>query len=192
MEFTNYFQYNSILILSFFFVSFAVLILKYITFGKSNDILFSSHRTSLLNPLTYIRLFTHALGHSDWKHFSNNFLYILLIGPMAEEKYGTINLLIMFLITAGVTGILNSIVGKKRILGASGIVFMLIVLSSFVNIQSGKIPITLILICIFYIVNEILDGILKKDKVSHFGHLVGAICGAVFGFIYFYNGGILF
>ena len=192
MEFTNYFQYNSILILSFFFVSFAVLILKYITFGKSNDILFSSHRTSLLNPLTYLRLFTHALGHSDWKHFSNNFLYILLIGPMAEEKYGTINLLIMFLITAGVTGILNSIVGKKRILGASGIVFMLIVLSSFVNIQSGKIPITLILICIFYIVNEILDGILKKDKVSHFGHLVGAICGAVFGFIYFYNGGILF
>ena len=76
MEFTNYFQYNSILILSFFFVSFAVLILKYITFGKSNEILFSSYRTSLLNPLTYIRLFTHALGHSDWKHFSNNFFLL--------------------------------------------------------------------------------------------------------------------
>ena len=191
MEIINYFQYNSVLILSFFFISFAVLILKYITFGKSNDVLFSSHRTSLFDPLTYVRLFTHALGHSDWKHFSNNFLYILLIGPMAEEKYGTINLLIMFLITAGVIGILNSILGRKRILGASGIVFMLIVLSSFVNIESGKIPVTLILICIFYIVNEILDGILKKDNVSHFAHVVGAICGAIFGFIYFYNGTIL-
>lgn len=191
MEFANYFQYNSVLILSFFFISFVVLILKYITFGKSNDILFSSHRTSLLDPLTYVRLFTHVLGHSDWKHFSNNFLYILLIGPMIEEKYGTINLLVMFLITAGVTGILNSIIGRKRILGASGIVFMLIVLSSFVNIQAGKIPVTLILIFIFYIVNEILDGMFKKDNVSHFGHIVGAICGAIFGFIYFYNGGVL-
>ena len=50
------------------------------------------------------------------------FLYILLIGPMIEEKYGTFNLLIMMLITAGITGIINYIRGRKRILGASGIV----------------------------------------------------------------------
>ena len=68
------------------------------------------------------------------------------------------------------------------ILGASGIVFMLIVLSSFVNMQTGKIPITLILICIFYVVNEILQGLFKKDNVSHMGHLIGAVCGFVFGF----------
>lgn len=187
MELVNYFQYNSVLILTFFFTSFAVLILKYITLGKSNDLLFSSYRSSLLNPFTYIRLFTHILGHSDWKHFSGNFLYILLIGPMIEEKYGTGNLLIMILITAGITGILNHISGKKKILGASGIVFMLIVMSSFVNIEAGKIPITLVLIFIFYIVNEILDGIFKDDNVSHIGHIIGAICGCVFGFMYFHN-----
>ena len=193
MESINiYFGYNSVLILSFFFISFIVLILKYITLGKSNDILFSTYKSSLYNPLTYIRMFTHILGHGDWKHFSNNFLYILLIGPMIEEKYGTNNLLIMILITAGVTGIINFIIGRKKILGASGIVFMMIVLSSFVNIQTGKIPITLILIFIFYIVNEILDGLFKNDKVSHLGHIIGAICGGIFGFIYFYNGGILF
>ena len=193
MESINiYFGYNSVLILSFFFISFIVLILKYITLGKSNDILFSTYKSSLYNPLTYIRMFTHILGHGDWKHFSNNFLYILLIGPMIEEKYGTNNLLIMILITAGVTGIINFIIGRKKILGASGIVFMMIVLSSFVNIQTGKIPITLILIFIFYIVNEILDGLFKNDKVSHLGHIIGAICGGIFGFLYFYNGGILF
>ena len=193
MELINtYFGYNSVLILSFFFISFIVLILKYITLGKSNDILFSSYKSSLLNPLTYIRIFTHALGHYDWKHFSNNFLYILLIGPMIEEKYGTLNLLRMMIITAGATGIINYILGKKKILGASGIVFMMIVLSSFVNIQTGKIPITLILIFIFYIVNEILDGLFKKDNISHLGHILGAICGGIFGFIYCYNGGNLF
>ena len=185
MESINiYFGYNSVLILSFFFISFIVLILKYITLGKSNDILFSTYKSSLYNPLTYIRMFTHVLGHGDWKHFSNNFLYILLIGPMIEEKYGTNNLLIMILITAGVTGIINFIIGRKKILGASGIVFMMIVLSSFVNIQTGKIPITLILIFIFYIVNEILDGLFKNDKVSHLGHIIGAICGGIWIYIF--------
>lgn len=192
MELVEYLQYNSVLILSFFFLSFAALILKYITFGNSNKVLFSTYRSSLLNPLTYVRFFTHILGHSDWKHFSNNFLYILLIGPMIEEKYGTINLLIMILITAGVTAIINHILGRKRLLGASGIVFMLIMMSSFVNIQIGKIPITLILIFIFYIVNEIIDGVLKKDDISHTGHIIGAVCGTIFGFLYFYTGGNLF
>ena len=192
MELINYLQYNSVLILTFFFLSFAALILKYITMGSSNRYLFSSYRSSLLSPLTYVRFFTHILGHSDWKHFSNNFLYILLIGPMIEEKYGTINLLIMMLITAGVTGIINHMIGRKRILGASGIVFMLIMMSSFVNIQIGKIPITLILIFVFYIVNEIIDGVLKKDDVSHAGHIIGAICGTIFGFMYFYQGNTFF
>lgn len=182
MEILDNIQYNSTLILSYFFISLVVLILSKITNKKSDTLLFSSYRSSLLNPLTYIRLFTHVLGHQNWRHFSNNFLYILLIGPMIEEKYGTLNLLWMILITAGITGIINSIISKNSILGASGIVFMFIVLSSFVNIEAGKIPLTLILIFIFYIVNEIIDGLFKKDNVSHLGHLIGAISGLIFGF----------
>ena len=61
---------------------------------------------------------------------------------------------------------------------------MLIVMSSFVNIEAGKIPITLVLIFIFYIVNEIIDGIFKKDNISHAGHIIGAICGCIFGFYF--------
>lgn len=182
MEFLNNLQYNSVLILTYFFVSFFVLIINHVTKGKSNDLLFSSYRSSLLNPLTYVRMVTHAIGHSNWKHFSSNFIYMLLIGPMIEEKYGTLNLLLMMVITAVVIAIINLLVSNKKILGASGIVFMLIVLSSFVNIEMGKIPITLILIFVFYIVNEILDGLFKKDDVSHLCHLIGAVCGMFFGF----------
>ena len=34
----------------------------------------------------------------------------------------------------------------------------------------------------FYIANEIFAGIFKKDNVSHLGHIIGAICGCVYGF----------
>ena len=185
MQVINYLSYNSVIILSFFFISLFALILNYLTKGKSNILLFSSYRSSIFNPLTYLRLITHIFGHASWSHFMNNFLYILLIGPMIEEKYGSINLIIMILSTAVITGILNTLFSKKRILGASGIVFMLIILSSFVNITTGKIPVTLILICIFYVVNEIISGIFKKDEISHIGHLIGAVCGFVFGFYIF-------
>lgn len=185
MEVINHLSYNSSVILSFFFISLFSLVLNYLTKGKSNKLLFSSYRSNPLNPLTYVRLITHIFGHADWNHFMNNFLYILLIGPMIEEKYGSINLIIMILVTGLITGILNSLFSNKRILGASGIVFMLIILSSFVNITTGKVPITLILICIFYVVNEIISGIFKKDDVSHIGHLIGAICGFIFGFYIF-------
>ena len=185
MEYIEYFDYNSTVILSFFFISLLLLLLSKLTKGKSNKALFISRRTSLLNPLTYIRMFTHILGHENWEHFRNNFLYILLIGPMIEEKYGSINLLIMIVITAGVTSIINMIITKNGILGASGISFMLILLSSLVNLQNGKIPLTLILIFIFYIASEILDGLFKKDNISHFSHILGAICGFIYGFYFF-------
>lgn len=185
MQYIKYFGYNSTVILSYFFLSLVVLFINKLTKGKSNNLLFSSSRGSLWNPLTYLRLFTHILGHENWNHFRNNFLYILLIGPMIEEKYGSNNLLIMILITAFVTGVINCIFSKKRILGASGIAFMLILLSSLVNIQSGTIPITLILICIFYLASELIDGLFKKDNISHLSHILGAICGFVYGFYIF-------
>lgn len=184
MDYLKYFQYNSIVILSYFFLSLLVLWLKNITKGKSNKF-FSSGRGSIFNPLTYTRMFTHILGHSNYNHFKNNFLYILLIGPMIEEKYGSINLLKMIIITALITALINIIISKKQILGASGIAFMLILLSSLVNIENGKIPITLILIFIFYVVTEIKDGLFKKDNISHLSHLIGAICGFIYGFYIF-------
>lgn len=187
MELKINLQYNSIVILSYFFLSLGAFILNNMTKGQSNKALFSTYRDSIFNPMTYVRLFTHAIGHENWNHLKNNFLMILLIGPALEEKYGSINLLIMFLITAGITGILHNIFKNNSLLGASGSVFMLIILSSFANIETGKIPITLILICLFYIIDEIKDGIFKKDKVSHLGHLIGALCGAGFGFYFLHH-----
>lgn len=184
MKYLNYFQINSKVILAYFFISLIVLLLKNITNKKSNK-LFSSGRGSIFNPLTYIRMFTHIFGHSNYNHFKNNFLYILLIGPMIEEKYGSINLIKMIIITSIITALINIIISKKNIMGASGIVYMLILLSSLVNIEAGKIPITLILIFFFYIVTEIKDGLFKRDNISHLSHIIGAITGFIFGYYIF-------
>lgn len=182
----NKFQYNATVILSFFFICLIILIIDKIMRGKFSTMFFSSGRNdSLLNPLTYFKLVSHSLGHSNWDHLYSNFLKILLIGPLIEEKYGSYQLLIMMIITSLIIGIINRLFSKNRILGASGIAYMLIVLCSFVNIEDGKIPLTLVLILLFFVVDEIINLLRrKKDGVSHLGHVTGAICGLILGILY--------
>lgn len=180
------FQYNSVVILTFFFLCLAILIIDKIFKGKFINCFFTTYRgDSLLNPLTYFKLISHSLGHADWDHLYNNFVKILLIGPMIEEKYGSMNLLIMLVLTSLVIGIINRIFSKRGLYGASGIAYMLIVLSSFVNIQGGKIPVTLALIILFFVVDEIIQLLKRKksDNISHLGHLTGSLCGLVFGIL---------
>ena len=85
------FQYNSPVILSFFIISFLVLILGWLTNGRSTGTLFSVYRSSLRDPLTFIRLFGHVLGHADFDHFFGNMLMLLVVGPPLEERYGSRN-----------------------------------------------------------------------------------------------------
>lgn len=176
------FNYNSPVILTMTFISFAILIIQRYT--NINTLrLFSVYRSSPFDVLFYIRLFAHVLGHANWEHFINNFLIILILGPMLEEKYGSKRLLIMMATTALVTGLINIIFFREAILlGASGIVFMFILLSSFVNIQKGTIPITVILVMIIYMGREIINGVLVQDNISQAAHLLGGICGCIFGF----------
>lgn len=182
---TTKIQYNAVVILSYFFICLVILILDKLVQGRLVNNLFSTGRNdSLLNPLTYFKLISHSLGHSSWDHLYNNFLKILLIGPLIEEKYGSLKLLIMIILTSLIIGIINRIFSKNRILGASGIAYMLIVLCSFVNIESGKIPITVVLIILFFVVDEIINLLKrKKDGISHLGHVTGAICGILLGIL---------
>ena len=189
MEFLKHiqFDYNSPVILTYLFLSLIACFLNHLTKGKSNLLFFSNYRSSPWNPLTYVRLFTHSIGHQNLEHLIHNFLFILLIGPMIEEKYGSSNLIIMFLLTSLGIALFNLIFNNSCILGSSGNVYMLIVLSSFTNLTEGKIPITLIFILIFYIFDEIKKRILEGNKsIYHDGHLIGALFGILFGFYFLY------
>ncbi len=174
-------QYNSPVVLTYTFVCTVVLLIS--SFMPPVMSLFTVYPTmSLTNPVDYFRLFSHAIGHGDWSHLFGNFTLILLLGPMLEEKYGSANLLTMMFLTALITGILNVIFFSSGLLGASGIVFMMILLSSMTNLRQGRLPLTFLLVVILFLGKEIVN-IFQNNNISEFAHIVGGICGAVFGFM---------
>lgn len=135
----------------------------------------------LAAPLNYVRLFTHIAGHADWNHLISNLAYILLLGPMLEETYGSLTMFLMIIVTGFVTGVLNACFFPNPLLGASGVVFMMILLASFTNHGSDDVPLTFILIVILYLGREILNAF-RGDDISQFAHLAGGLCGSLFGF----------
>ena len=177
-------SFNSPVVLWFSIISLAALIIGAITQGASTRLLFSVYRSSLANPLTYVRFIGHVFGHANWSHFIGNIMLLLVVGPMLEEKYGSSNILFVILATALVTGIVNFIFFPHvQLLGASGVVFAFILLSSFTSIREGTIPITFILVALIYIGGEIYDGVFVKDNVANLTHIIGGGVGSGLGYV---------
>jgi len=130
----------------------------------------------------YVRLFTHIFGHADINHFLSNFSFILLLGPILETNYGSSGMALMTVITAFVTGVLNILLFPTGLMGASGIVFMMILLASFTNFNKGEIPLTFILIMLLYLGREVFNAF-KANNISEFGHIIGGLCGSIFGYL---------
>jgi len=167
-------------------LSFLVLVLGLLVNKSDSGVLYAftvGGKLNLMDVGEWFRFFSHILGHANFAHFFQNFMILLLIGPMLEEKYGVKNLIIYILITAFVTGILQTIFFNSYLLGASGIVFMFIVLASMSNFKSSEIPLTFVLIIFIYIGNEImLAASTHNSEISHYAHIMGGVCGAFFGF----------
>ena len=165
-KFTLQLQYNSPVILTFFLLSLGVLFLGQWTGGWTTTHLFCVYRSSLKDPLFYVRLFGHVLGHGSWDHFLNNMLLLLVIGPPMEEKYGSIPLLRGILLTALISGILQcALFPHSALLGASGIVFMLIMLASLSGF-SGGIPVTMLLVAVLYL-GKIMELTSSDELYDH-------------------------
>ena len=177
-------SFNSPIILGFVILSFIVYIVDNLTGGFSTRLLFSVYRSSFISPFTYIRFFGHVLGHAGLDHFLGNIMLILVIGPMLEEKYGSSNILFVILATALVTGLVHFFAFPNvYLLGASGVVFAFILLSSFAGFRDGKIPFTFILVALLYIGQQVYQGVFVQDNISNLTHILGGIVGAVLGYI---------
>ena len=133
------------------------------------------------DPLAYVRLVSHVLGHASFQHLLANLTIILLIGPLLEDKYGSGDLATMIGLTALVTGVLNVALFSTGLLGASGVAFMMILLGSLINFRRGELPLTFVLVVCLFVGQELI-GMFRRDQVSQFAHLLGGACGAAFGF----------
>ncbi|MCI8699119.1 MAG: rhomboid family intramembrane serine protease [Oscillospiraceae bacterium] len=176
-------SYNAPAALTFALISLLALVADHFTGGWANAQLFSVYRCSLADPLAWFRFFGHVLGHSGYTHYIGNMVLILVLGPNLEDRFGSWNVLWAILFTALVSGVVQFLFFPgTALLGASGIVFMMILLSSFGGVRNGTIPTTLIFVAVFYLGGELWDAIFINDNISQLTHIVGGLCGTVLGF----------
>ena len=145
---------------------------------------FSVYGAPLSDPMTWVRCLTHVLGHAGWDHLIGNLMFILLLGPMIEEKYGSKNTVLIILVTAAVTGVINMVFFPRvALLGASGVVFAFILISSVTVREDNTVPVTFILVALLYLGREVYDGLFVQDNVSQMAHIIGGAVGSVLGFL---------
>ena len=175
-------QYNAPVVLSFAIISFGTLLLDRFTGGRSTRALFSVYRSAFNDPGTYPRFILHVLGHSGYSHYISNMMMILVVGPPLEERYGSRALFWAIFITSLVSGLVHWLFFPgTALMGASGIVFMMIVMSSLAGMRDGCIPLTLILVMVLYVGGEVVNGVTLADNVSQLTHIIGGLCGAFLG-----------
>ena len=110
-------------------------------------------------------------------------MYILILGPMIEEKYGTANTVFVMAATAVVTGIIHmAFFPGTGLLGASGIVFAFILIASITRTEDRTIPVTFILVALLYLGQQVYQGLFVRDQVSQMAHIAGGAVGSLMGF----------
>lgn len=175
-------SFNAPVTLIYVFICLLALILNVVTSSKSNELLFSVYKSSYTDVFSYFRIFGHVFGHSGTQHFMSNVTFLLILGPLLEEKYGKFAIIEVIGVVAVVTGIANIILfPNTALLGASGVVFAFIILSSITNISKGNIPLTFILVSFIYIGQEIYSAVFIVDNISNLTHILGGIIGAIWG-----------
>jgi membrane associated rhomboid family serine protease len=176
-------SYNAPVTLTFSILALVVLVLDYFTGGWTTTHLFSVYRCSLSDPLAFFRFFGHVLGHANFSHFMGNIVFILLLGPSVEDRFGSWNTLWAILVTAFVTGLVYFVFfPSSALLGASGIVYMMILMASFGGAKNGVIPITMILVAVIYLGGELWNAIFEDNNIAELAHIIGGICGMLMGF----------
>ena len=176
-------KFNAPVTLVFVMICFIATLLGVVSNGRITQIVFMTYHSALASPMTYVRFVTHIFGHSGWSHFIGNASYLLLLGPMLEEKYGSKELIEVIGITAIATGLVNYIFfWNVGLCGASGVVFAFIILASFTGFKEGEIPLTFILVTAIFIGQQLYEGIAVQNDISNMAHIVGGIVGSVIGY----------
>lgn len=109
---------------------------------------------------------------------------MLLVGPAVEHEFGSKNFLLIIVAVAVSSAFVHLAVGKEYTyqLGASGVVFAAILLSSLVTASHGTIPLSFIIVATWWIGDEMWKFFFSGDAVSHHAHISGGIVGTIAGY----------
>lgn len=135
------------------------------------------------NPLWYPSLIGYTMGHVSINHLVGNISLFLLLGHIIEKRYGSRKMFFMLTSTGAITALIHIALFDHKLIGASGLVFMMIVLSSLIDIRAKEVPISFIMIVLLFIGKEVVESF-ESDAVSQFAHIFGGVMGAFFGYRY--------
>lgn len=174
----------------FCFVCVVVHVLQQTVWSNLNRFLAVQDRVDFTNAMQIPSLFTHVIAHDgSLNHIKGNLVHLLLVGPSAEHVYGSPTMLLMIVLVAFTSALAHIALGNANShqLGASGVVFAVILLNSLVAAAAGTIPLSFLLTAGIYCWDELYLFFSGTDQVSHHAHLTGAIVGTAVA--YYMRGG---
>ena len=130
------------------------------------------------NPLSYVRLITYAFGATSSSVLICNMIFILLLGPAMEERYGTVVIAIMTIVSILFSGVLNACFSKTSLTGCTAVIFIMIFLNSFVSLSKKKIPLSFVVVFILFVCSITFEGGIKIII-----NIAGGLCGSLFAFL---------
>lgn len=175
--------FNSPVVLGFVFICVVVQVASTLTGGATTRMFFTSRVGAPFDPLVILCSVTHIFGHAGWDHLISNMGYILLLGPLLEEKYGSVRLVWIILASALAASIANAVLLHTAVVGASGVVFTFILLSSITGLKEGELPLTFLLVAVLYFGQQVYGALFVRDNISYLGHVAGGVVGTAVGFL---------
>lgn len=184
------FHYDSPVMLTFALITLLVFILDAFAFkGKLKEIwLVTPTAAGGQFPFSFsdfpsiLRLFIHVFGYSQNEVLICNLIFILLLGPQMEERYGSVIIGIMIFVSSLFSAVLNACFCKNAVCGAEPVVFMLILLWTMMQLSRSKISASAIAVIALFIAMLVF----RKNPNGVVGVAViaaGGLCGSLFAFL---------
>ena len=178
-------KYNAPVTLTIALLSLLALALNELTDGWTTQNLFCFYKSSLTDYLTYPRAVLHILGNTSLTECTANIIILLVVGPAAEERFGSAKVLFAVLATAIAAALIMwFLFPTSAIMGASGVLFMMMVLASFASMRDGAIPITLILVLILFLGSEVVQAVTGDAGLQELTHIAGGVVGLLLGLVF--------
>lgn len=142
------------------------------------------------SPADFTGLFFFIFGNSGWEMLFANLIAILLLGQILEERYGSVMLGLMMFISTMISGVLTACISTVPLTGAGCIIFMMAVLVSLTGLTKKRIPLSCLLVFVFFLAFEIFRNTkgaegtdIMQKTCGVLIEMIGGICGSIFGFL---------
>lgn len=184
------FVFDSPVTISFSLLSVLLFVLNCLAFKGTLDVKILTSPTTSAGPIpfmatqisSYLRLFLYAFGSQNFVGLLSNLLFLLMLGPVMEERYGSLVIGIMMAVSVLFSGVLNTCFCETSLQGCMPIIFMMIFLNSFMSFSKKKIPVSFLVIFVFYIAREVF-GKTFSEIVGLIICITGGLCGSLFAFL---------